>query len=93
MSLATVRQLLADAISIEGPILRAFNTGSGVPSLAALVGRGSSVARRILARNSHNNTIIVLVLSQVVPSVASCAPAVSVVGSALVRNSNAETVQ
>lgn len=49
MSLAAVRQLLADAISIEGPILRAFNTGSGVPSLAALVGRGSSVTRRILA--------------------------------------------
>ena len=70
MSLAAVRQLLADAICIEGPILRAFNTGSGVPSLAALVGRGSSAARRILARNSHNNTIIVLVLGQVVSFIA-----------------------
>lgn len=76
MSLATVRQLLADAISIEGPILRAFNTGSGVPSLAALVGGGSSVARRILARNSHNCTIIILVLGQVVSFIATEAESV-----------------
>ena len=87
MSLATIRNLLTNIVSIKSPVLRTNQTNSSFPSLASGVGGGSGVGRREDAVDSYDVVVGIEDLSKVVPSITVKTESVgSIVTPAEVRN-------
>lgn len=79
----------------EPPMRRALLAGvsSPVPNVAARIGETHKVAGRVFAGDAHNNTISILMFSQIVAPVTASAPPFCVVSPALIRHGDASSVK